>query len=279
MDKKTKLDMVAVMVDSYYGFQEPRKAFYNSARNLIRHKIEDIELRVPEDKKTGKKKVGKYIDQNMEELLREILGQDLDPIEEQYVQEFIEAGETLKQEEKRIKAMMLDILQAFPEWTWLKDIRGISNVLAVNLIRHFDIDKARHISSFWKYAGLHVNDKGKAPTRKKGNKLGYNPEARTVAWKIADSFIKQRTQPYRRIYEEEKQRQLNKKYPPGELAEKYNGYQEKDTQLTKGHAHNRATRYIAKEFLKDYYLKLCELYNYEKDKPYSARFHQAKSPQ
>ena len=275
MDKETKQDLVAILVDTYYGWQEPRKAFYNSARNLVRRKIEDLPLRVPEDKREDKAYLKRYVDSNLEALLEEIAGQDLDEVEKKYLDGFIDSGKALKEQEKKVQALMEDFLTGFPEWKWLQDIRGISRVLAVNLIRYFDINRAKHVSSFWKVAGLHVVD-GVSPRRRRGEKLDYNPAARTLMWKVADSFIKQRTEPYRGVYDVEKERQLGRVYPVGELAGRFNGYKKDDTKLLRGHAHNRALRYMEKLFLRDYYLKLCEIYGREVDEPYSARFHEAK---
>jgi len=45
--KEVSRELVAIIVDTYYGWQNPRIAFINSARNLIRKKIEDVPLSVP----------------------------------------------------------------------------------------------------------------------------------------------------------------------------------------------------------------------------------------
>jgi protein subunit release factor B len=87
-----------------------------------------------------------------------------------------------------------------------------------------DIKKAKHPSNIWSYFGLAPNQK-----RKRGEKVNYNPLAKTIVWKIADCFIKTKS-PYRKIYDE------RKKYE-----------QEKHPELTKGHIDMRARRYMVKE--------------------------------
>lgn len=280
MDTKRELkrDMACIIVDTYYGWQGPRKAFYNSVRNLVRKKIEALPLRVPESRKDDNSYIRQYIDENVEQLLEEIMGQDLTDEEREYIQAFMESGRRLKKEEARVKDMMLQFLSNEPLWNnFLQDVRGISMVNAINLLRYFDIDRARHPSSFWKYAGLHVDEDGKAPRRKKGENIDYNPACRTAVWNIGKCFIRSRNERYYSIYLQEKERQLTHKYKEGELAKKYGKpYTKEETELRKGHADSRALRYMVKMFLLDLY-KVWKNIEYgatgEADEPYSRKFH------
>jgi len=103
--------------------------------------------------------------------------------------------ELLKKLEKQIRNYIKDQLRGVPIWeTFLKPTKGIGPILAGGLISWLDPYKAPHVSSFWKYMGQHVVD-GKAPRRRKGSKTDYNPKAKVLAWKIADSFVKR--QPHR----------------------------------------------------------------------------------
>jgi len=267
-----KKELIAIIVDTYYGWQNPRKAFRSSARNLIRKKLEDLPLRMPEDKKENKEYINRYIDQHLEELLEEVYKKELTEAEKNYIKNFVEMGKTLKREEDKVKKMMEEYLKTEPMWEWLKNIRGISMVLATNLLRYFDIRKAKHPSSFWKYAGLHVEN-GVAPRRSKGKKLDFNIKARSLMWKIADSFIKQRTPKYREMYDRVKKKYLEQEYPKGYLKSKYPGYSEEDTKLTPKHAELRARRYIAKQFLLDFWLEWRKREGLPVTPPYSARFH------
>jgi len=76
-------------------------------------------------------------------------------------------------------------------------------------------------------------------------------------WKIGDSFVKQRTQPYRDIYDSEKNRQLHLMENEAENAPK-----------NKLHADLRARRKMVKIFLQHYYLVSRTLKGIEVTKPY-----------
>ena len=108
------------------------------------------------------------------------------------------------------------------------------------------------VSSLWKHTGNHVED-GVASKRRQGIPVNYNPKLKTFTWLIADCLMKQNKGYYRKIYDTEKEKQLNKKYPVGYLAERYNGYDETDVNLLLGHAHNRAKRKVGKHFLAHYW--------------------------
>jgi hypothetical protein len=81
-------------------------------------------------------------------------------------------------------------------------VRGVGPVIAAGLIGHVDIAKADHVSSLWKYAGLHVVD-GAAARRRRGERADWNPQLRAVCRKLGGSFMKARSQ-YRPLYEARK---------------------------------------------------------------------------
>ena len=148
--------------------------------------------------------------------------------------------------EKEMKKYLKNSLNGVPIWEeWLSKVKGIGEVLGCALIAFIDIKKAKHPSNIWSYFGLAPNQK-----RKRGEKVNYNPLAKTIAWKIADCFIKSKS-PYRKIYDE------RKKYE-----------QEKHPELTKGHINMRARRYMVKRFLVDLYVKWRELEGLPVSKPY-----------
>lgn len=154
--------------------------------------------------------------------------------------------------EKKIAKAMKAELESYEVWDWLKQIKGISVVIAAGLVAFIDklgIKNIPQVSSLWHYFGVHVQD-GKAVKRQSGTVMDYNPDAKTlVLGIISDSFIKQRTPLYRSLYDVEKEKQLAREYPSGELAERWHGYKEEDTHLLLGHAHNRAKRKMVKIFL------------------------------
>lgn len=252
--ENVSLEMATIIANVYYGHQSARISNFNRIRNLIRKRKEDLPLNIPEDKKEDKDYINRYIDKNLEFFLTEIIKKKgkLTEEEEIFISEFVQIANETKSLEKKCYKMMDVFLETEPIWKWLKQIKGISRVLAINLIRNFGhCENANYPSSIWKYAGLDVVD-GIGRRRKRGEKLGYNARAKTVAWLIADSFVKQRTAPYRSIYDIEKERLQFLEFPEGELKSKYHGYKESDTKLLKGHIHNRAMRKTAKRFLVHY---------------------------
>lgn len=116
-------------------------------------------------------------------------------------------------------------------YKWLISIKGISNILAGQLISRIDIDKTPGIANLWSYCGLKPEDK-----KRKGNNAKWNHHLKSVCYLLADEFIKQRTPKYRDIYDKEKEKQLGQG-------------------LKKGHADNRARRKMVKIFLKDLWLE------------------------
>jgi len=88
---------------------------------------------------------------------------------------------------------------------FLRDVKGIGPVMASGLLSLIDISKARHASSLWRYFGLDVEN-GRAPQRKKGEKITWNPQGRLLAYKIGMQFLKARNEKYTDIYYAEKSR-------------------------------------------------------------------------
>jgi len=154
--------------------------------------------------------------------------------------------------EKKMKKAMKVELDRYEIWGWLKQIKGIDITTAAGLVAFIDklgIKNIIQVSSLWHYFGVHVRD-GKAVKRESGTAMDYNPEAKSlVLGVITDSFIKQRTPLYRSLYDVEKEKQLAREYPAGELAERWHGYKLEDVHLSQGHAHNRAKRKMVKMFL------------------------------
>lgn len=85
---------------------------------------------------------------------------------------------------------------------WLKDIQGIGPVLASGLIAWIsDIKKFETISKLWAYAGLSVDEDGRARRRKAGEKSNWNSRLKVLCWKIGESFVKTGAG-YRELYDQ-----------------------------------------------------------------------------
>lgn len=167
--------------------------------------------------------------------------------EDQKIEPFDDYHGRMKAIENDIKGDIEDAIKEQDIWQdFLKDVKGIGPILGAALWSMIDIRKAKHVSSLWKYAGQAPDSK-----RKKGEKLDYNPELKKVCWKIGESFIKTNS-PYKEIYDARKE--YEKDHSPD---------------LTDGHQHNRAKRYMVKEFLKDLWLTWREMEGLEVTPPYA----------
>lgn len=157
----------------------------------------------------------------------------------------------IKSIEKEIK----DLLDTgdYLLWNHLKSVKGISYNTGASLISYIDINKSDTVSQLWRYCGLDATHiKRTRKISEKEAKMFGNPYLKkTILGIIADSFIKQRTQPYRNLYDSEKEKQLN------------NG-----NNLTKLHAHRRAIRKMMKIFMAHYYVVSREIEGLPVTKPY-----------
>ena len=157
--------------------------------------------------------------------------------------------------EKDLEKSLADSLNDFPIWErFLKQVKGVGPLMASVIITELDPHKARHASSFHKYAGLDVAEDGKGRSRRKEhlikvtyvdhsgkeaerNSITFNPFLKTkLIGVLGSSFIKQRGSKYRLIYDNYKHR-----------LEHHVVYKD----VSKGHRHNMAVRYAVKMFLID----------------------------
>ena len=167
-------------------------------------------------------------------------------------------------------------LEEFDIWNeWLADISGVGETVAGGLLGQIykkRINQFADVASLWHYCGLHVVN-GKAPSPSTGQRLDYNPKLKMILLQfLGEGFVKQRTDGYRDLYDREKEYQLNREFAPGHLAEKYDGYSDDDTHLTKGHAHNRARRKAVKEFLKHLWYIWREMEGISTEAKYNNKF-------
>jgi hypothetical protein len=162
----------------------------------------------------------------------------------------------LKAEERKLQGMMEQELEEIPVWQWLRTIKGMGPAMAAGLIAWIDdIGKAPHVSSLWRYAGLHVED-GRAPRRKRGEKADWNPRLRTHMWKITKQILMAKDPFYYGWYKEFKEREVEKCkkngiriVPASKLPTKGGKKYEPPGVISQGHVENRARRKVAKLLL------------------------------
>lgn len=181
----------------------------------------------------------------------------------------------LEEKEARIEKHLKPVAESTITGHWLLEQRGIGPVLACGLLAYFDPARARHASSYWKFAGLAVSN-GHAdrlvaakvihpksgPCREcdctkyeadpvsedelctcghalkiEGQKAPYSKMAKWLCFNVASSFLKSGS-PYKRVYDEAKVFYLAK-------------YGTKAGQ--KDHAHKAAMRKMVKRFLVEFW--------------------------
>ena len=154
-------------------------------------------------------------------------------------------------------------------YVWLSQVKGLGPSISGGLVSAIgDIERFDNPSKLWKYFGLDVQN-GKAPRLTKGKHTTYDPTKRAIVLGVlGEQFIKQKTPIYRKIYDNEKQRQLDKRYEPGVLEEKYNGYKTEDVHISLNHAHKRAIRKMIKVFMFHYWFVDRMIHGLDTRKPY-----------
>ena len=248
-------------MNAYYGAQKRRIAMSNAIRVFVlQYKGILPTRRVPDKKDKDKKAYGKYNDKWVQEEFMKIVDAANDVDREALLRFYGIYDKTLNIE-RDCKLFALYILEKQPIYSkWLTHVRGIGPVLSLNLVHRLGhCERFSTVSKLWKYAGMHVVN-GEAPRRKKGEKLNFNKEVRVMMFKVMDCFIKQRSTPYREIYDTEKQIQL-------EMMEK----KTKGAPESKMHAELRARRYAGKIFLTHYWMCARHLIGEPLPAPYSVR--------
>jgi len=242
-DNNVIYELGKIAVEGYYDYQQIRISQKNRVRDVIRRKIEGIPLDKPEEKKEDKKYDEKFKDKNLPKFLGElVLEGKITDVEKKYIEKLYSISNETERTEENYKSLMDQYLFQEKLWyLWLEKIKGISSVLGSNLLKNFGYcENYQYVSSLWRHCGF---DPDGAKGRRKGETISYNPKLKTLVWKIGDSFVKQRTQPYRKIYDGEKSRQHKLMENESENAPK-----------SKKHADLRSRRKMVKIFLQHYYL-------------------------
>jgi hypothetical protein len=158
-------------------------------------------------------------------------------------------------------------LRRHPLGPWVKRTIGVGEKQGARLLAalgdpywHPLYDRPRTVSELWAYCGYHVID-GEAARRRRGERINWNPEAKMRAFLVAESCMKQRTSPYRSVYEEHRARHdaavHSDPCPPCGPA----GHPAlAGSPLSDGHKYVRALRATAKAVLRDLWREARELH-------------------
>ena len=142
---------------------------------------------------------------------------------------------------------------------WSQSIFGVGPIISAGLLAHIDITKAPTVGHIWSFAGLNPD-----MVWEKGQKRPYNAKLKTLCWKMADVFMKNRNKPgdmYGHFYDSRKAYETAKN-EAGEYAERAARELEKKNikdkelkallesgKISPGQIHNSSLRYVAKLFL------------------------------
>lgn len=176
------------------------------------------------------------------------------------------------QEKELIKALQKQI-RLTPFANWIKTNKGVGEKQAARLIASLGdpyfmervlkdennkevgvVSRPRTVGELWSYAGYGVQD-GSARRRKKGEHANWNPVARSRAFLIAESCIKQLDGGYRAFYDQARVKYADAVHPTechrcgpaGKPAPA-------GSPLSLGHQHARALRIVSKQILLDLWL-------------------------
>jgi hypothetical protein len=169
-----------------------------------------------------------------------------------------------------------NVLGEYPIYVeFLEGVRGIGPAMAGVIVSEIDIGKARHPSSLWKYAGIDVGPDGAGRSRREEHMVDveyvtkdgdtkvrkgitYNPFLKTkLMGVLTSSFLRAGDNKYADIYNGYKTRLENHAvYGVANDAARIAEFKEVKKQKygPKGHRHNMAMRYMAKQFLVDLYV-------------------------
>lgn len=274
-----------IIAGGYADHQGVRKSTMNRIRDVVRHKNEGIPYGQREDKKEQRNFDSKYSDKNLPRFIEEMFVKGkLTEEERDYLRKALELGNKAASLEQSHKGPMRNFISQEIVWgKFLCHIPGIGEVLAANLFAKFgNCERYEHVSSLWRHCGLHLvcpqcteklngqvfpvvaditgkcpqcNSVGISPKRRKGQKIDFDSRRRSFVWNIAKSLVKQKSPVYYDLYLREKNRQLQRVFPQGELKKLYDDpYKKEDTALKLGHADSRALRKMIKIFLQHYWV-------------------------
>lgn len=265
-NRDTSKYIARVVIGAYYDYQEQRKSFMNRIRDLVRKKKEGIPFDEPEEEKEDKEQdeYDKWTDDEVMDELKEMLENDeFNDEEMEYVEKMLDLLQDTQEMEDKYKWFMQRYEQEPIYREFLDHVRGIGTIHTANLIYRIGYcEDYKHVSNLWSHFGL---DPDSPKKRQAGEEFNYNPELRTLAYKISDNLVRANGIYKQQFYNPYKERQLEKM----ELAEEgkmdeFDGSAPENKQ----HAHIRAKRYMVKKFLKHYWVLAREIKGEETTEPW-----------
>jgi len=138
------------------------------------------------------------------------------------------------------------LAERIPECRLFKQITHIQDswIMAASFVAYSGgFDRFEDVASLWHYFGQHVGADGRAPRRRKGTNIDWNPRGRTILYQLGSTIIKNRKNPWRDFFDQARAIEIaahDVKHP---------GCKTKD-----GHCTMMASRKMVKEIVKRFFL-------------------------
>lgn len=213
-------------------------------------------------------------------------------------------AELCNSEETQLKILDKEVKSHYLWDKFFKDIRGCGPLMAAVCLAYFDVHKARHVSSFWKYAGLdtvpvvdengntiregrqkkhanmteveYVDKDGNTKTRKS---LGYNPILKTkLVGVLSDCMLKAGLRSNKdangKVIVNEDGSKQRYALPDAKYVQVYLDYLTRlnnrvDTKdYSDMHKHRMAARYMIKQFIRELWVTWRSSEGYQISEPY-----------
>lgn len=147
----------------------------------------------------------------------------------------IDARKSIETHRKMVEKRLVKLAKSLPVAPYVESVRGVGLLsLAAIVGEAGDLSNYSNPAKLWKRLGLAVMPDGSRQRRVSGEAAvehGYSPARRAVVWNIGACIVKAGG-PLKAVYDARK-------------------LYEADRVATKGHAHNRAQRYVEKRFIRD----------------------------
>ena len=193
--------------------------------------------------------------------------------------------EEVEELEKGFQKDIAKKIHGHPLWeNFLKDVKGVGEVIAAVIISEIDIKRADTVSKLWAFSGVATGmtcgkkynkkkkeiviteDKVKRDKKTKGYLCPYNQFLKSKLLGVLGSSFLRCNSPYRTFYDNMKHRLASKNW--GEISK--NPVDKKNPRA--GHQHNASIRKMIKMFEKDLYVAWRTLEGLPVRKPYQEEY-------
>jgi hypothetical protein len=179
------------------------------------------------------------------------------------------------------------LIRKHPLWVaWLRDVKGVGEMMAAVILTQFDIHKATTVSKMWQFSGMNPGQvHGKVWKKRAGERVmeatetmvrgdkkqagfvcPFNAFLKTKLLGVLGGSFLRSSSPYRTYYDDYKHRLESKDWG---VASK--NPTDKDRPKA-GHQHKAANRYMVKAFLRDLYVAWRTLEGLEVRPPYQEEY-------